>query len=197
METRTVEDYIDQVKERYPELSEKQIKRILEFGVNQYLLLNTCKADVRLAIQKPVFLMHTGRLFLPSSGAFFRKFWVAKMRIKIRLKYARKKPKWNGKYYFGLTTDQYKERFSKKHRREKIDFGTVWMFKILDEAMICGTNYFFEVDWPKEGHMAFQQHLITNKYKLLYHKDMKAGTIRSVAEKTPKLKYKQWQHYIK
>ena len=90
------EKYYSQIKERYPDLSEKQIDKIIKYGLRSFFMHNSYGADV--LIKSNYYTAYVGKLFMDES--IFKKYRGIKNKIKLRIKYLRAKTKFNGKYYF-------------------------------------------------------------------------------------------------
>ena len=61
MEIKYIEDYYDRVKEKYPELTEKQISKILTFGFRSFYMHNMYGGDV--LSKSPYLTVYCGRAF--------------------------------------------------------------------------------------------------------------------------------------
>ena len=151
MELATCEKYYDKIKERFPELSYKQIDKIIKKGLRSFYLTNLYGGDVLLKHQS--YAMYTGRLFL--SNLTFHKYWRVKWKIKLRIKYKREKTKYDGYYYFGLTDERFQEfqsNFkSKGRRRVKVRFTNLMMYKILDECLLhTEYKHIFKIEYPED-----------------------------------------------
>lgn len=152
MELVTCEKYYEKVKERFPGLTYGQIDRIVKHGLLSYYMVNAYGGDV--LFKHPKYTMYTGRLF--KNKLSFYKYWRLKWKIKLRIKYYRNKTKFDGYYYFGMNEDEFKNyqsQFKKKvgKRRTKIKLDNVFMYKILDEAVLDHSKkYFFKIAYPED-----------------------------------------------
>lgn len=148
MELATCEKYYDKIKERFPELSYKQIDRIIKKGLRSYYMTNLFGGDVLLCNQS--YSMYTGRLFL--NNLTFHKYWKVKWKIKLRIKYKRAKTQYDGYYYFGLTDERFNEIQSKgKKKKRKAKFSNLVMYKILDECLLHHEyKHIFRIAYPED-----------------------------------------------
>ena len=151
MEIVGVEKYYDKIQERFPDLSKKQIDRIVKFGLRSYYNHNLYGGDV--LNRAPYFTMYTGRLF--GDNLLFYKYWVLKNRIKLRIKYRRNKVKYDGYYYFGLTEEEfqnYSKQFKKTGRKKKkVTFDKIYAFKIKEECLIQHKHkHIFRLAYPAD-----------------------------------------------
>ena len=91
----------------------------------------------------------------------------------MRFKYARKKPKYSGHYYFGMSEKEYQEYkkllVSKTKRRKKLTFYNIYLFKILDEAVLDRHyKHFFKVAIKEEQQFKITlDELTTRDYEYL------------------------------
>lgn len=156
MEFRYVDDYVDRVHERFPKISKKAIKRILQFGLKSFYTHNLYGGDVLL--KSPYFTLYSGRMF--RSNLVFYKYWKIKYKIKFRIKYKRDKKQYDGYYYFGLSEEEYQDYKSqvKKsgRRRQKFTFKKVYAYKLLDECLLDRKNkHFFRFEFPTDVGFTF------------------------------------------
>lgn len=169
MEFKKIDDYVDKVAERFPTIPKKSIRRILEFGSRSFYAHTYYGCDVLL--KSKYYTMYCGRIF--SNNLDFYKYWLIKNKIKLRFKYSRKKPPYSGYYYFGMTEEEYKEYkkllTSKTKRRKKLTFSNIYMFKMLEEAVLYRHNTrFFKVAVKEEGQFKyFYKEFITRDYEYI------------------------------
>lgn len=169
MQFKNIDDYVDKVSEKFPTIPKKSIRRIIEFGSRSFYMHNYYGGDVLL--KSPYFTLYCGRMF--SNNLAFYAYWKLKFQIKYRFTYARKKPKYSGYYYFGLTEDAYKEYLnqfqSKSKRRKKVIFKDIYLYKILDECVLFRQHkHFFKVPVAEEGTFCIHvDELETRNYEYL------------------------------
>ena len=151
MELATCDKYYDKIKERWPELTNKQIEKIVKRGLFSLYMYNLYGGDVLL--KNPKYTMYFGKLF--KSDLIFYKYWQIKWKIKLRIKYKKARTKYDGYYYFGLTDELFKEYKSKikstGRRREKFHFDFLKLYKILDECLLHRElKHIFRIKYPED-----------------------------------------------
>ena len=177
------EKYYKQVKERFPCLSEKQIDKIIKYGLRSFYAHNKFGGDVLL--KSRYYTGYIGRLFI--NMRFFAYYYVLKMKIKIRIKYKRSKTVFNGKYYFGLKKEIYDQLFGKgKCKRKKITFDKLPIYKIYDECILHKPDYVFEFDHKDEGFFRNKKNFKLSRYNLVAKRN-KDGILEPVGQE---IKYK-------
>lgn len=165
MEFKYVDDYVDRVHERFPTISKKSIKRILQFGMKSFYTHNLYGGDVLL--KSPYFTLYSGRMF--KSNLIFYKYWKIKYKIKFRIKYKRDKKKYNGFYYFGMTEEQYQNYKSKikkyGRKRHKFTFEKFYAYKLLEECLLDRKyKHIFQFEFPEDVGFIFykKEHSLKN-----------------------------------
>lgn len=148
MEIKTTKDYAQLLHEKYPEISESDILKILNYGWKQFYLANSSGGDV--CMHKPSgFWMYCGRL-TKNSIDYFRQY-VLKLVIKIRRRFARDKTPWDGYYYFALTVNQYQHYCDQQKQRGRprkhFEYGNQYLYKLKEECILKNYNrrYIFKV----------------------------------------------------
>lgn len=107
MEIINPEKYYKQVQERFPELSIKQIDKIVKYGLRSFLGHNVIGGDVLL--KSNYFVAYCGKLFM--SENVYKKYTRIKKSIKARIRYRRAKKIYDGRYYFGMMKKDYKKYY--------------------------------------------------------------------------------------
>ena len=149
MKIKYIEDYYDKIKERFPDLEMWEIEKILKHGFQSFAQVQFRGADV-LIKGTSSFSMYFGKLF--HYKEVFMKYADLKRRIKIRLKYARLNPVWDGNYYFGLTEEEYKKYIPDKKGRKLCTFDNILIYKIKEEALLPKRQkYFFRLRGEEES----------------------------------------------
>lgn len=148
-----VDDYLDKVAEKYDKIPKDVLKKVVEYGLRSYYRINLMGGDVLL--KSPYFTAYTGKHYNEKLGYEFGKYRNIKKKIKYRIQYARKRTKYSGYYYFGMTEEQYKtykEYLGKTGKRgEKVRFERLYIYKILNEVLdISYLTRFFRVEIPEE-----------------------------------------------
>ena len=100
------------------------------------------------------------------------------MRTKLRVMYKRKKIKWDGYYYFGLSEERYAEYVNSKKRRGRprkyYEFGKVILYKVWDECSIAesGLKYFFKIPYPIDmGFTFYTDNLKTKEAEFILERE--------------------------
>ena len=169
-------DYIDIIHDKFPFVPKSDIKKILSFGLKSIYLHNMYGADTIIQDKaKNKYLFYIGRLTYDSLKHFY--YYIKKMTIKIRILYNKRKIKWDGYYYFGLDEKQYNNYLSQQkgrgRKRKWFNFGTVMLYKILDECKINEHNkeYFFRVPYIVDlGYKTLENDYVTDKAEYLFYR---------------------------
>lgn len=150
MKIVNVEDYYDKIKEKFPELSIKQIDEIVKYGMRSFYNFNAYGADV--CIKTKYICFYIGRFFRDSN--IFAEYWRKKKMIKNRILYKMSKKRWDGYYYFGLNDEEfnkYKESIGDSgRRRKKITFSNIYTFKLLEDVKVYNYSHIFRIKYPIE-----------------------------------------------
>lgn len=170
MEIKRVNDYYEKVKEKFPDLTQKEVEDILTYGFKAFYLINLYGADVLLKSWN--YTMYIGHMFRDIKK--FWEYWHFKSTLKLRIKYKRKKPIYDGYYYFGLSEDDYKKYgLDKKHGRKSVTFDHLILYKIKEEAFLYkNSKYFYKIAIKED--CGFTQDLTnfkTNQFSLIAKRD--------------------------
>lgn len=175
MEIKNINDYVDIVKDRFPEVSKGDIKRVLSFGWKSIYLHNMYGGDTLLkddSINK--YLFYIGRLTFDSLKHFF--YYIKKLTAKLRILSNRHKD-WDGYYYFSLSQKGYDnylaQQKAKGRKRKYFNFGTVKLYKLLKECEIkeYRMEYFFRVPFIDDiGFTIFERDFKTDKAEFLFYR---------------------------
>lgn len=158
------EKYYKQIKERYPYLSEKQIDKIIKYGLRSFFAHNRFGGDVLL--KSNYYTAYIGKLF--NKMNFFAVYYNFKMRIKLRIKYKREKTIFNGKYYFGLKKEDYDRLFGRnKQKSKKLKFEKMDIYKMYDECLLYNPDYVFEFEHDDVGFHQNVENFIVKRYHLI------------------------------
>lgn len=167
---KTIKDYYSQVQKLFPWIPATDVHKILNFGWRSLYLVNSYGGDV--AIQDVNFWFYTGCLHSDSLKHF--EYYKTKLCNKMRVMFLRKKIKWDGYYYFGLSDERYQEwKSSKKKKgrpRKNYDFGNIKLYKMWEECKIAesGLKYFFKIPYPiNMGFTFYCQDLKTGKAEFI------------------------------
>lgn len=173
MKLKHIEDYYDKIREKFPELSIKDLDKILKYGFRSYYIHNLYGGDV--LNKSPYFTMYCGRFF--DSNLAFYKYWLIKMKVKLRIKYKRSKTKYNGYYYFGLSDSAYEYYISQKknkgRKKQKFHFQKLKLYKILEEVFIDKKyKHIFRIPYPIDsGFTIMKEDFIARDFEYIYKRN--------------------------
>ena len=150
MKITKVNDYVDSVHEKFPELSREEVKRILVYGWKMILQYVRAGNDISMLTNKE--FMFIGKI--PSNRLTVFKNYCYKLSRRIAYMFQRTKSKWDGYYYFTRSENQYIDYLSQKNRKYKI-FKNVFLYKLLEEVKIKYpySPYIFRLKEEKTGWM--------------------------------------------
>lgn len=174
---KDLDDYVDEISEKYPHISKYEIKRVLEYGFTTFYMLNKKGADV--LIRNRSFSAYCGKMFLDDyKRAFYNNI---KKRIKLRLLYRFSQEIYSGSYYFGLTNaewDFYQSQIKNK-RRSKIKFKDLLLYKIKEESFIDKSKtHFFEIYYPIDvGWRFIKNEITTRNFRYIGYRDAKGKIV--------------------
>ena len=170
MKITKVNDYVDSVHEKFPELSREEVKRILVYGWKMILQYVRAGNDVSMITNKE--FMFIGKI--PSSSLAVFKNYCFKLSRRIAYMFKRTKSEWDGYYYFTRSENQYIDYLSQNKRKYKI-FKNVFLYKLLEEIKIKEpyAPYIFRLNEKKTDWM--------NKY----YKEIKTKNAELVVVRDP------------
>lgn len=141
-----VNDYVDLIIENHPELTEKQVKYILRFGMIAFD--NYLRKGYSIKLSSPKVTMWTGE----------KHTYNIKTRLKRRKKHVEQKARLNyhiekiafdGYYYFFITEEIFKE--IKPFENTTLKFDKIIIYKSFEECFASGTNcYIFKFYYPTD-----------------------------------------------
>ena len=169
MKITTVNDYIDSVHEKFPEIPKEEIKRILVYGWKMILQYVRAGNDVSMITNKE--FMFIGKI--PSSGLTVFKNYCYKLSRRIAYMFQRTKSQWDGHYYFTRSENQYKDYLSQNKRKYKV-FKDVFLYKLLEEDRIKepGVPYIFRLNEKKTDWMnKYYKEIKTKNAELIVVRD--------------------------
>lgn len=169
MKVKDINDYVDIVHEKYPELTKDEVKRILVYGWK--MILQYVKFGNDVQILSPNFFFFIGQI--PSSALTVFKTYCYKLAKRIRYMFKRTKSSWDGFYYFAITENQYIEYLKQNKKKYKI-FKNIILYKLLDECKISehGKSYIFRLNEDKTKWMSkFYKEIKTDKAELIIQRD--------------------------
>lgn len=169
MKLTRVKDYVEQVHKEFPELSEKEVYRILIYGWK--MILQYVNAGNSVQVKDSNTWMFIGQLTANSLTNF--KTYCFKLSKRIKYMFKRTQAKWDGYYYFARTENQYKDYLSQNRKKKKI-FKNVMLYKLLEEVRIkeYSKPYIFRLSEDKTSHMSkFYPEIITSNAELIECRD--------------------------
>ena len=148
MKIKTVNDYVKSVHEKFPDMPEDEIKRILVYGWKMIIQYVSAGNDVSIITNKD--FLFIGKI--PKGALKTFKHYCDKLAKRIRYMFKRTNSKWDGYYYFARTENQFKEYLLQNRKKYKI-FKNVFLYKLLEEVKIAypASPYIFRL---KEDRMA-------------------------------------------
>lgn len=186
---KTLEDYIPQIKKEFPYLSEKMIKKILDFGLKAYFHAKRFGCDILFKDQNNrKVTIFQGTLSLDPLKRY--NVGLAKWRLKERYLYRAKKIEWDGYYYFGLTEGRYQEvKIQMENRRRKVyEFKNIFFYKVKAEIQHDHSiKHVFRIQYPIDcGFKFYNKNFRTRNFEylgenIIYKWDNKKRTTRSEA----------------
>lgn len=171
---KTIKDYYQQVYDKFPDVSRTDINRILNFSWKAVYLHNSYGGDTLISDRD--IWCYIGNLKKNPLDHFY--YYIRKLTVKLRVLYRRKKIPWDGYYYFALSDSQYQSYLNQKNKkgrpRKYFNFGTVYLYQILDECKINEhyKRYIFRVPIISQLKIKqFVRELISDKANLLLIRD--------------------------
>lgn len=187
MKITKINDYVDSVHEKFPELTREDVKRILVYGWKMILQYVRAGNDVSMISNKE--FMFIGNIPKNSLSAF--KTYCYKLSKRIAYMFYRTKSQWDGYYYFVRTEQQYLDYLSQNKRKYKV-FKNVLLYKLLEELKIkeSSAQYIFRLQEQKTGWMnKFYKEIKTKNAELIIVRD--PLTMQDILVSENKFKYIQ------
>lgn len=131
MKETKVDDYLEELQKQFPDIPQRELKRILVYGWK--MILQYIKNGQSISITSNSFFMHIGHLTTDALVNF--NTYCKKLANRISYMFRRTKSKWDGYYYFTRTENQYKEYLLQNKKKYKI-FKNVILYKIFDVARL-------------------------------------------------------------
>lgn len=169
MKITNVNDYVDSVHEKFPELTRNEVKRILVYGWKMILQYVSAGNDVSIITNKE--FLFIGKIPINVLSLF--KTYCFKLSKRIAYMFKKTNSKWDGYYYFTRTENQYKEYLS-QYRKQYKTFKNVFLFKLLEEARIKNPSapYIFRLKEDKTGWMKkYYEEIKTKNAELITVRD--------------------------
>lgn len=169
MKITKINDYVDAVHEKFPELTREEVKRILVYGWKMILQYVRAGNDVSMMTNKEFMFIGT----IPSSGLAVFKNYCYKLSKRIAYMFQRTKAKWDGYYYFSRSESQYLDYLSQSRKKNKV-FKDVFLFKLLEELKVKESSapYIFRLNEQKTGWMTkYYKEIKTQNAELIIVRD--------------------------
>ena len=170
MKITNVNDYVDSVHEKFPELSRDEVKKILVYGWKMILQYVRAGNDVSMITNKE--FMFIGKI--PTNGLSTFKTYCYKLSKRIAYMFKRTNSKWDGYYYFARTENQYQEYLKQSKKQYKV-FKDVFLFKLLEQVKLKSplAPYIFRLDEEK------------TKWMNKYYKEIKTKNAELIVVRDP------------
>lgn len=179
--TKKVQDYVDEIQKKFPEVPKKDIEKILTYGFRLVYLHEAYGGDILIKGGSivPNFFFLIGRLTYSNIKHF--KYYVKKMIIRIRVIFNKAKPIYNGYYYFALSEKEYQDKIMNKQsplgkKKKKFEYGPTMLYKIEKECLVKEYNrpYIYRIPIITDlGFKVFKRSLITTEAEFLYKRETK------------------------
>lgn len=174
MELKKVQDYYEQLFELYPTIPQRDIKRIMQYGLKSFLQHNNQGGDV--LINNNNIWLYCGKLMKDSLKYY--EYYRRKMITKIRINHKKFQIPWDGYYYFGLTRNQYNKYLDQKNKKGRpkkyFTFDTVVFYKYFDECNLrnSGGVAIFRIPlYGDFGLSMYKENYTTDKAELILERD--------------------------
>lgn len=176
------EKYFKQVQERFPYLSEKQIEKIVKYGLRSFFAHNKLGADILL--KSNYYTAYIGKLF--NKMNLFAYYYNIKMKLKLRIKHKRKRRPFNGRYYFSMNEEDYQKYFGpRKSKQKKIKFDKLRIYKLYEELALYKPAYIFEFEHEDVGYCRLLHNYTVRRMHLVGKKN-KDGKVEPVSNNVKK-----------
>lgn len=169
MKIKRINDYVDSVQEKFPDIPKEDIKRILVYGWKQIIQYVSAGNDVQVI--SPNLFFFIGKI--PTNALTVFKNYCQKLSKRISYMFQRTKSQWDGYYYFTRSEFQYKD-YLKQSKKTYKTFKNVFLYKLLEEVKIKNSSdpYIFRLSEDKTGWMKkFYPELKTKNAELIIVRD--------------------------
>lgn len=170
MKLTTINDYVDVIQEKYPNVTISDIKRILNYCWKMIYLYNQQGNDV--LIKNPDLVFFIGKLTKNSLKNY--QVYKYKLARRIRFMFKRTKSKWDGYYYFARTRTQFAKYLEQAKTRKYITFENVKMYRLLEECKVRESDklYIFRIGgYDSNKFTKFYYNLKTKDAELIIQRD--------------------------
>ena len=170
---KRIDDYVDQLHEKYQEMSKKDILKILKMGFNFYRKLITIGCGVNIGSNE--MSTRTQKVGVKDKLAYKDNLAARKARVK----WNRSDKEFDGYYYFALGKNQFAELDQEKLKKKcKLKFKHIWLFKSAEECWLRHSykDHFFKLRYPVDcGFFMYKDEFVTNDYEYLGHEREKSS----------------------
>ena len=169
MKIKNVNDYVDEVASKFPELSKEDVKKILVHGWKQVVQYTSAGNDLNLST--PNIFVFFGKLRMNPLKAF--RMYRIKLARRIYYMFKRSRAEWDGYCYFTRTERQYIDYLNQSRKKIKI-FKSVVMYKLLDELKVAESDkpYIFRIKGDKNAKFhQYYEELKTKDAELIIQRD--------------------------
>lgn len=132
MKITNVNDYVELVSKKFPELTKEEVKRILVYGWKQIIQCTSAGNDV--SILSPNLFFFIGKIPKSAFDAF--KLYCRKLSKRIAYMFKKSNSKWDGYYYFTRGEKQYIDEYLKQKNKKYKTFKHVYLYKLYEEVRI-------------------------------------------------------------
>lgn len=171
-----VDDYIDQLQEKYPNVLRSDIKKIVNFGFR--LMFRLVRRGLDIQIQNKDLWFYIGDLTYNNVKHYH--YYKRKLLLKIQYIFEQKH-KWDG-YYYVAVPDEYYEKLSKINPIKTIKLKKVTIFKCLDAAKVYydSMKHFIRFKAITNlGYQYYRENITIRQAKLIYSRE-KALTLKDL-----------------
>ena len=187
MKITNVNDYVDSVHEKFPELTKEEIKRILVYGWKMIIQYISAGNDVSIVTNKE--FMFIGKI--PNNALETFKNYCYKLSKRISYMFKRTNSTWDGYYYFTRSEYQYKN-YLKQSKKQYKTFENVYLYKLLEEVKVRNSSdpYIFRLNEDRTKWMKkFYPEIRTKNAELIVVRD--ALNMNDIMTSQNKFKYIQ------
>lgn len=169
MKITNINDYVEQVHKKFPELTESEVKRILVYGWKMILQYKSQGNDISIINRDFFFFIGN----IPKNTLELFKTYCFKLSRKIQWMFKKTHSTWDGYYYFTRSENQYQEYLKQSKKTYKV-FKDVFLFKLLDECKVSDSfaPYIFRLSENKSRSMRkYYPEIKTKNAELIIQRD--------------------------
>ena len=159
-----VDDYIDKIQHKWPEIPREELKYIVEHGFRRLtdILIN----DGKVIIDQGSLI----KISATKSDKYKKhKFGSNKLRYEYRFL----GKKFDGYYYFGVSKDQWEKNQKRLENNKKLVFENLFLFKIKDETYLSMSHdYFFKTPYLTDvGYQFYRKKFSPKRIEMVAYRD--------------------------